>query len=167
MSYSILKRVRIRKLNFQNPNMWWSFRRWKHKAVLIQVIFTKFIPYSTHSHIPLSLALHIIPPPKPHPPHLTPTFLLLHLTPTLLTHHSPPIQCLPYPTQSRWKDWLGTNTIEFHTLPKTPNGKGIQTIKSAQAESQEDSSFPADGHRAIPILNKMNKRPKRNKADKH
>ena len=46
--------------------------------------------------------------------------------------------------------------IEFH--PHTPNGNGKQTIKTAeykaaQAESQEDSPFPVDGHRAI--LNKI------------
>ena len=37
--------------------------------------------------------------------------------------------------------------------------------KTAGAESQEDSSFPADGHQAI--LNKMKKKKEQQKADKH
>ena len=50
------------------------------------------------------------------------------------------------------KQWSGTNATEFHILPQTPNGKGTQTLKTvlsktAQAESQEVSSFPADGHK--------------------
>ena len=55
--------------------------------------------------------------------------------------------------------------MEFHILAQTPNGKRTKTIKNktalskkAEAECQEDSSFPADGHQAI--LNKMNKKTK-------
>ena len=54
----------------------------------------------------------------------------------------------------------GTDTIEFHILPKAPNGKGTYThprrykIKTARAENQKDSYFPAASHQAI--LNKMN-----------
>ena len=50
--------------------------------------------------------------------------------------------------------WLETDTIEIYILSKTPNGKdNIQTTKTAQnktaqAESQEQTSFPADGHQA-------------------
>ena len=59
--------------------------------------------------------------------------------------------------------WSGTETIECHILPRAPNGKGTQTIKTelsktAQAESQEDSTFPIDGHRAI--VNKTHKKSK-------
>ena len=33
---------------------------------------------------------------------------------------------------SRWKrQWLGTDTVEFHILSQTPHGKGTQTIKTA------------------------------------
>ena len=64
----------------------------------------------------------------------------------------------------------GTDTIEFHLLPWTPNGKGTQfrrhTMRTVRAESQEDSTFPADGQPAI--LNKMNKKViDKQKADEH
>ena len=56
--------------------------------------------------------------------------------------------------------WSGTDTIDFHILLQTPNGKGTQIIKKAQskttyykAESQEGISFPVDGHQVI--LNKQ------------
>ena len=57
--------------------------------------------------------------------------------------------------------WSETETIDIHILSQTSNGKGTQTInmtysKAAQAESQEQSSFSADGHQAI--LNKMNEK---------
>ena len=59
--------------------------------------------------------------------------------------------------------WSGTDTIEFHILPETSNGKEIPTIttalKTAQVKSQVDSSFPTDGHTAI--LNKLNTKLKR------
>ena len=64
------------------------------------------------------------------------------------------------------KQRSGTDTIEFHILPQTPNGKGIDTqlrwheIKTARVESQGDSSFP-DDHQAI--LNKMNTKSRTNK----
>ena len=55
----------------------------------------------------------------------------------------------------------GTDTIELQISPQTPNGKGTRTrrhkIKTLRAESQEDSNFPVDGHKAI--LNKMNNKP--------
>ena len=60
--------------------------------------------------------------------------------------------CLPSP-KVNGNDQEPVSTIEFHILPQTPNGKGIQTIlhkvTAVQAESQEDSSFAADGHSAI------------------
>ena len=55
---------------------------------------------------------------------------------------------------------IRNDRIEFHILSQTPNGKGTNTqprwhkIKTGRAESQGDSSFPADGHQAI--QNKMN-----------
>ena len=70
----------------------------------------------------------------------------------------------------------GTETIEFHILP-SGNGTHTRThthttetaqnkkSKTARAESQGDSSFPADGHQAI--LNKMNTKSKTNKVDEH
>ena len=52
--------------------------------------------------------------------------------------------------------------IRNRFLSQTQTRKGAQIVKTAkyktsQAESQEDTSFPADGHNAI--LNKMNKMP--------
>ena len=57
------------------------------------------------------------------------------------------------------RQWSG---IEFHILSQTTNGKGTQTINTAlskieEAESQEVGSFPADGHKVILNLKKMNK----------
>ena len=57
--------------------------------------------------------------------------------------------------------------MEFHTLPQTSNGKGTRTtktalkIKTTQVKSQGDSTFPADGHKAI--LNKLNSKSKTNR----
>ena len=55
----------------------------------------------------------------------------------------------------------GTDSMECHILPKTPEKfKNTITVdginyKTARAESQEDSSFPADGQQAM--LNKANR----------
>ena len=59
----------------------------------------------------------------------------------------------------------GPDTIEFHILPQTPKGKELiqlrrHKIKSVRAESQGDSSFPADCHQVI--INKMNTKSKKN-----
>ena len=56
------------------------------------------------------------------------------------------------------KATIRNRTIGFHTLSQTLNGKGTRTtkrIKTTQVKSQVNSSFSADGHKAI--LNKMNK----------
>ena len=58
------------------------------------------------------------------------------------------------------RQWSGSDTIEFHTLPRIPNWErgtyntALQ-IKTTQSNSQGDSSFPADSLKII--LNKMNK----------
>ena len=63
-------------------------------------------------------------------------------------------------TESRLKD-NDQISMQSNSHPvQTPNGKGIQTMKTtlrqtAQANSQEDTSFPADGNEAI--FNKMSR----------
>ena len=59
----------------------------------------------------------------------------------------------------------GTDTIEFHILPKTPNRKCASTMDvtqhtPAQVESQEDNSSPVDD------VNKANTRPKSPKTNR-
>ena len=70
-----------------------------------------------------------------------------------------------------WSRWNGNNQEPAQSnCTSLPWHQTIQTIKTAKrkpalAESQEDSSFPTEGHRSI--LNKMNKKSKENKADEH
>ena len=59
------------------------------------------------------------------------------------------------------RQWSGTDTIEYHISPKHQTGKEhIQLrrhkIKTIRVESQWDSSFPADSHKAS--LNKVDEK---------
>ena len=58
----------------------------------------------------------------------------------------------------------GTDTIEFHILPRHIKGKGHVQLRrhkmETRAETRGDSSFPADGNQVI--LNKMNTKSKTN-----
>ena len=56
----------------------------------------------------------------------------------------------------------GTDTIKFHILPYTPNGKGKHTIKTAKNKNSKSRKTRGDGQQAI--LNRMKRQTERRRT---